>query len=145
ANKRYRQYSLGMKQRLGIAAALLQPRDLLVLDEPTNGLDPQGTREVRALVRQVATEGMTVLISSHLLAEIEQVATHVGIMSAGRLLRQGPLTEVLGAGGLVLTVTTPRPAECAQALGDLGITDIHHDDVASTVTGCLSEVPAEAI
>jgi ABC-2 type transport system ATP-binding protein len=144
-NKRYRQYSLGMKQRLGIAAALLQPRDLLVLDEPTNGLDPQGTREVRALVRQVATEGMTVLISSHLLAEIEQVATHVGIMSAGHLLRQGPLNDVLGAGGLIVTIATPRPGDAARALLQLGITDVEHDEVSSTVTGALGDVPAEAI
>ena len=71
-----------MKQRLGLAAALLQPRDLLVLDEPTNGLDPQGTREVRHLVRELASDGTTVLVSSHLLSEIEQIATHVGIMSA---------------------------------------------------------------
>ena len=78
-----------MKQRLGLAAALLQPRELLVLDEPTNGLDPQGTREVRHLVRELAADGTTVLVSSHLLAEVEQVATHVGIMAGGRLLRQG--------------------------------------------------------
>ena len=87
-----------MKQRLGLAAALLQPRDLLVLDEPTNGLDPQGTREVRTLVRELAADGTTVLVSSHLLAEIEQVCTHVGIMSRGRLLLQGDLAELQGAG-----------------------------------------------
>ena len=80
-----------MKQRLGLAAALLQPRELLILDEPTNGLDPQGTREVRKLVRELATDGTTVLVSSHLLSEIEQVATHVGMMSGGRLVRQGTL------------------------------------------------------
>ena len=82
-----------MKQRLGLAAALLQPRDLLILDEPTNGLDPQGTREVRKLVRDLATDGTTVLVSSHLLSEIEQIATHVGMMSAGRLVRQGTLAR----------------------------------------------------
>ena len=75
AKKTYRRYSLGMKQRLGLAAALLRPRDLLILDEPTNGLDPQGTREVRTLIRELAADGTTVLVSSHLLAEIEQVAT----------------------------------------------------------------------
>ncbi|NTW41333.1 MAG: ATP-binding cassette domain-containing protein, partial [Cellulomonadaceae bacterium] len=89
ATKPYRQYSLGMKQRLGLAAALLQPRELLVLDEPTNGLDPQGTREVRTLVRELADAGTTVLVSSHLLSEIEQVCTHIGIMGRGRLLLQG--------------------------------------------------------
>ena len=75
AGKRYRNYSLGMRQRLGIAAALLQPRQLLVLDEPTNGLDPQGTREVRHLVTELAREGITVFVSSHLLSEVEQVCT----------------------------------------------------------------------
>jgi len=144
-NKRYRQYSLGMKQRLGIAAALLQPRDLLVLDEPTNGLDPQGTREVRALVRQVAAEGMTVLISSHLLAEIEQVATHVGIMSAGRLLRQGALSDVLGAGGFVVTVHTQVPHLAATALTRLGLTDVVPDSAAGVVTARLGTVNAETV
>ena len=82
AKKKFRNYSLGMKQRLAIAAALLVERDLIVLDEPTNGLDPQGTREVRTLIRQIAAEGITVFVSSHLLAEVEQVSTHVGVMRA---------------------------------------------------------------
>ena len=141
--KRYRQYSLGMKQRLGIAAALLAPRDLLVLDEPTNGLDPQGTREIRALVRSVAADGMTVLISSHLLAEVEQVATHVGIMSAGRLLRQGTLAEVLGAAGAVVTVTTVDTAGAAAALTRLGLREVRVEDGA--VRGLLSDLPAEEV
>jgi ABC-2 type transport system ATP-binding protein len=97
AHKRFRQYSLGMKQRLGIAAALLKPRELLVLDEPTNGLDPQGTREVRHLVRDLSQDGMTVFVSSHLLAEVEQVCTHVGIMSRGQLVLQGTLDELRGS------------------------------------------------
>jgi len=107
AGKRFRNYSLGMKQRLGLAAALMQPRDLLILDEPTNGLDPQGTREVRRLVRDLASDGTTVLVSSHLLSEIEQVATHVGIMVGGRLVRQGPLTEVLAEGAPKVVIGTP--------------------------------------
>ncbi|MEP7178444.1 MAG: ATP-binding cassette domain-containing protein, partial [Pseudonocardiales bacterium] len=81
ATKKYRNYSLGMRQRLGIAAALLQPRELLVLDEPTNGLDPQGTREVRHLISQLGRDGVTVFVSSHLLSEVEQVCSHVGVMS----------------------------------------------------------------
>ena len=103
--KRYRAYSLGMRQRLGIAAALLQPRELLILDEPTNGLDPQGTREVRALVSALAADGVTVLLSSHLLSEVEQVCTHVGVMHVGKLVAQGTLDELqqgqaaAGAGG----------------------------------------------
>ena len=116
AGKKYRHYSLGMKQRLGLAAALLQPRDLLILDEPTNGLDPQGTREIRRLVRELASDGTTVLVSSHLLAEIEQVATHVGIMAGGRLVRQGPLAEVLADGVATLRVTTPDLDRAATVL-----------------------------
>ena len=119
-DKKFRQYSLGMKQRLGIAAALLQPRDLLVFDEPTNGLDPQGTREVRTLVRELAADGATVLISSHLLAEIEQVATHVGIMSRGKLLAQGPLTDVLGTAGYVVRITTADAPGAVSALQRMG-------------------------
>ena len=88
AGKRYRAYSLGMRQRLAIAAALLAPRDLLVLDEPTNGLDPQGTREVRSLIGSLAADGTTVLVSSHLLAEVEQICTHLGVMREGRLTGQ---------------------------------------------------------
>ena len=121
ATKTYRRYSLGMKQRLGLAAALSRPRDLLVLDEPTNGLDPQGTREVRALIRELAADGTTVLVSSHLLAEIEQVATHVGIMSAGRLLRQGSLDEVLSVTAALLRVETREPERAAAALRNLGL------------------------
>jgi ABC-2 type transport system ATP-binding protein len=130
--KRFRQYSLGMKQRLGIAAALLQPRDLLVLDEPTNGLDPQGTREVRHLVRDLSAEGMTVLVSSHLLAEVEQVCTHVGIMSAGKLVRQGTLDDFRGADSTMVTVTTPATADAVTALRDLGLSEAAvsmHDEV----------------
>ena len=122
AGKPYRRYSLGMKQRLGIAAALLRPRDLLVLDEPTNGLDPQGTREVRTLIRELAADGTSVLVSSHLLAEVEQVATHVGIMAAGRLLRQGSLPEVLDAAPTLLRVTTPDVQPALVVLAGLGAT-----------------------
>ncbi|MCW2779033.1 MAG: transporter related protein [Frankiales bacterium] len=126
ADKRFRQYSLGMKQRLGLAGALLQPRDLLVLDEPTNGLDPQGTREVRALVRELADDGTTVVVSSHLLSEIEQVCSHVGIMSRGRLLRQGSLAEVSGDGVATLTVSTsPEGVPAAvRVLHGLGLGEV---------------------
>ena len=94
ARKRYRAYSLGMRQRLAIASALLVPRELLVLDEPTNGLDPQGTREVRHLVTDLAADGTTVLVSSHLLSEVEQMCSHVGVMYEGRLVTQQPLAEL---------------------------------------------------
>ena len=120
ARKRYRAYSLGMRQRLGLAAALLQPRDLLVLDEPTNGLDPQGTREVRALVRELAQEGATVFLSSHLLSEVEQICTHAGVMRSGHLVAHGTLAE-LGAGAEPrLRVETTEPERAAAVLARLG-------------------------
>ena len=100
-------YSLGMKQRLGLANALLLPRDLLVLDEPTNGLDPQGTREVRSLVRSLAANGATVFVSSHLLAEIEQVCTHAAVMSAGSLVASGTLDELRQVGQAFVRLRTP--------------------------------------
>lgn len=125
AGKKARAYSLGMKQRLGLAAALLRPRRLLVLDEPTNGLDPQGMREIRALVRELAADGTTVFVSSHLLDEIEQVCSHAAVMARGRLLTQGPVSG-LATGGR-LAVTTPDPADAARVLKEHGITGITLD------------------
>ena len=120
--KRFRTYSLGMKQRLGIAAALLQPRDLLILDEPTNGLDPQGTREIRTLVRTIAEDGATVLLSSHLLSEVEQVCTHVGVMRAGRMVAQGPIDEVRGlAGPQQVRIVTPDIEAALAVLREAGL------------------------
>jgi ABC-type multidrug transport system ATPase subunit len=124
ATKRYRAYSLGMRQRLAIAGALLTPRDLLVLDEPTNGLDPQGTREVRHLVASLAEDGATVLISSHLLSEVEQICTHLGIMSDGRLVAQGTVGSLRGAGLATVRVSTSRPAEAAAVLDRLGVSGV---------------------
>ncbi|MFE4198504.1 ABC transporter ATP-binding protein [Paenarthrobacter sp. NPDC056912] len=121
AGKKVRAYSLGMKQRLGLANAMLRPRELLVLDEPTNGLDPQGTREVRGLVRSLAAGGTTVFVSSHLLAEVEQMCTHVGVMSAGRLVAQGPLEELRSAGQAHVLVRTPDVDRAARVLARLGL------------------------
>ena len=121
ARKKARAYSLGMKQRLGIAAAVLTPRELLVLDEPTNGLDPQGTREVRSLIRSVAAEGTTVFVSSHLLAEVEQICTHAAIMSVGSLVAQGSLADLRGSGQTVVRVTTPDGEGAVAQLRHLGL------------------------
>ncbi|HEY1156821.1 MAG TPA: ATP-binding cassette domain-containing protein [Arthrobacter sp.] len=121
AGKRVHAYSLGMKQRLGIAIALLSPRDLLVLDEPTNGLDPQGTREVRNLVRSLAHEGTTIFVSSHLLAEVDQMCTHAAVMSAGRLVAQGPLAELRQAGSTRLRLVTPDGGTAREVLARLGL------------------------
>jgi ABC-2 type transport system ATP-binding protein len=121
AGKRYRQYSLGMKQRLAIAASLLRPRELLVLDEPTNGLDPQGTREVRALIQQIAADGVTVFMSSHLLAEVGQICSQVGVMRAGRLVFQGPLAQLRSTGVARIRVETADPEAAAAVLKRLGL------------------------
>ena len=106
-----------MRQRLAIASTLLRPRDLLVLDEPTNGLDPQGTREVRSLVGSLADEGTTVLISSHLLSEVEQMCSHVGVMHVGRLLVQGTSDEVRAGTATRATVETDQPRAAARSCG----------------------------
>jgi ABC-2 type transport system ATP-binding protein len=108
-NDRYRSYSLGMKQRLGIAAALLGEPELLILDEPANGLDPQGVREMRTLVGSLAATGRTVLVSSHDLSELEQVCDWLVLIDTGRSLYQGPTSALLDgvAGGLAVVTQHP--------------------------------------
>ena len=118
ANRRYRGYSLGMKQRLGLASALLIPRKFVVLDEPTNGLDPAGTREVRAVIADLHAAGTTVLVSSHLLAEVEATCTHVAVLHRGSVVAQGELTELLEAGDSGLLVSTPDVQVAVDALRD---------------------------
>jgi len=106
-----RTYSLGMRQRLGVAVALLKDPRLLILDEPSNGLDPAGIKEIRALLRQMGSEGRTVFLSSHLLAEVEQICDQVAIITAGRCVTQGPVCDVLadmGTRGIVIKLRDPR-------------------------------------
>ncbi|HEU5425173.1 MAG TPA: ABC transporter ATP-binding protein, partial [Nitrolancea sp.] len=106
ADRPYRTYSLGMKQRLGIAYALLGNPDLVFLDEPTNGLDPAGVVEVRDLIRRLGSDGRTVILSSHLLGEVQQVCDQVAILSHGHLLVSGKVSDLLQQqGGLRLTTT----------------------------------------
>ncbi|MET9903509.1 ATP-binding cassette domain-containing protein [Streptomyces sp. NPDC006446] len=136
AGKKAKAYSLGMKQRLGLAAALLQPRRLLVLDEPTNGLDPQGMREIRSLVRELASEGTTVFLSSHLLDEIEQVCTHAAVMAQGRLITQGPVADLAAGARGRLVVTTPDAGDAARVLKEQGVADL-----VVTETGVTAEPP----
>jgi ABC-2 type transport system ATP-binding protein len=143
ANKRYRAYSLGMRQRLAIANSLLMPRDLLVLDEPTNGLDPQGTREVRHLIGELARDGATVLVSSHLLAEVEQICSHVGVMYEGRLVAQAPVTELRVGTAQIVRVDTDRTEDAARVLNELGLSEIATS--AGYVTATLGEVAVEKI
>lgn len=121
ANKKFGQYSLGMRQRLGLASALLSPRELLILDEPTNGMDPQGTREIRHLIRELAADGTTVFLSSHLLAEIEQVCTHVAVMSLGRLLAQSSLSALQATTTTRLRVDTEDVTLAATVLSAAGL------------------------
>ena len=143
ATKRYRAYSLGMRQRLAIANALLVPRDLLVLDEPTNGLDPQGTREVRHLVGELAADGTTVLVSSHLLSEVDQMCSHVGVMFEGRLLTQGRLDEIHAGTAQTVRVETDRVGDAATTLRELGLTDVRL--AGGPVTAQLGEVDVAKI
>ena len=107
---RVRTYSLGMKQRLGVAIALLQDPDVLILDEPANGLDPAGIVEMRDLMHQLAAEGKTIFISSHLLAEVQQICTRVAIINLGELVTEASIQELTGARG-EFAVTLERPQE----------------------------------
>jgi ABC-type multidrug transport system ATPase subunit len=143
ATKRYRAYSLGMRQRLAIASALLRQRDLLVLDEPTNGLDPQGTREVRSLVGSLADDGTTVLVSSHLLSEVEQMCTHIGIMHVGRLVAQGTSAQVRSATEPEATVETDQPDVAADIMRQLGLREVRV--TPGSASGRLAGVAPEKV
>lgn len=102
ANSLFRTYSLGMKQRLALAAATLANPDLVILDEPTNGLDPDGIRDVRQIIKRLADEGKTIFLSSHLLSEVEQVCTDVAVIKSGKLLKIGPVKELASRNPLAL-------------------------------------------
>ena len=132
ADDAVRTYSLGMKQRLGIAAALLKDPSVLLLDEPANGLDPAGIVEVRELIRSLGAEGRTVFVSSHILSEVQQTADRVAIIARGRLVKAGPVNEVLAAGrarGLVVRLSD-LPAG-ALALADAQIPAVVAGDTLS--------------
>ncbi|MEJ3659054.1 ABC transporter ATP-binding protein [Actinomycetes bacterium KLBMP 9759] len=122
ADRRYRGYSLGMKQRLGLAAALIVPRRLVVLDEPTNGLDPAGTRDVRRIIGELHDGGATVIVSSHLLAEVEATCTHVAVLQAGTLVATGDLPSLLEAGTSGMVVVTPDIELTMRTMREAGAT-----------------------
>ncbi|HZO70549.1 MAG TPA: ATP-binding cassette domain-containing protein [Kribbellaceae bacterium] len=138
---KYRAYSLGMKQRLAIAATLLKQPDLLIFDEPTNGLDPAGIREIRETMRELGRSGRTVLVSSHILAEVEQVADTVSIIGHGRLLASGPVAEVIGSrSATAVRVGVADPDAAARVLAEAGLT-VRAEGSHLLVEG--SAVPAE--
>lgn len=114
--KKVRNYSLGMKQRLGIAMALARQPKLLILDEPTNGLDPAGIEEMRTLLRRLANDGVTVMVSSHLLGEIDKTANVLGILSGGRVIFQGSRSELMVASNPDVLITCSNPHAAAVTL-----------------------------
>ena len=134
-------YSMGMRQRLGVAACLLGDPELLILDEPMNGLDPAGMHEMRAMILSLVAEGRTVVLSSHLLDEVERTCDAVAIVDHGRVIRQGPIDELTrGAGGLVVQVDCGEPARAAQLITEAGIAA----GTALTETGLTVTFPAGA-
>jgi ABC-2 type transport system ATP-binding protein len=145
AEDRYKSYSLGMKQRLAIAATLLKSPDLLILDEPTNGLDPAGIREIRELIRGLGEAGVTVLLSSHILAEVQQVCTSATIIGNGRMLTSGRVEDLLGSTSYRLRVADPGSAGAAlEAMGmtvrhDAGSLDVVTDEPADRITRALAD------
>jgi len=128
ARDRFSTYSLGMKQRLGVAAALLKDPELVILDEPTNGLDPAGMRDMRRLIRELGADGRTVLLSSHLLGEVQQICDRVGIINDGRMVAEHNVEELRGQQELVIRAA---PLESARSVlnGVLGPDAVHlYDD-----------------
>jgi ABC-2 type transport system ATP-binding protein len=145
ADRRFRGYSLGMKQRLGLAAALLLPRRLVVLDEPTNGLDPAGTRDVRRIIAELHAGGATVIVSSHLLAEVEATCTHVVVLQAGSLVAAGELATLLDTGTGGLLVSTPDVELALTTLRGAGATAYRAEGGEPGVVVADGPAPPEAI
>jgi ABC-2 type transport system ATP-binding protein len=134
---RFKSYSLGMKQRLGVAAALLGDPDVIVLDEPTNGLDPAGMADMRALIVDLARSGQTVLLSSHLLAEVVEICDRVGVIAGGRLLVESTVSALRG-GRRLRVVATPVDRALSTAMRVAGEDAVQLDGPA-----VLVDVPAE--
>jgi ABC-2 type transport system ATP-binding protein len=139
ATRRVKGYSLGMRQRLGLASALLGNPDLLVLDEPANGLDPEGVRWLRDFLRDFASGGRTVLISSHVLAEVAQTVDQVLIISHGRLITESTLDDLTARVGGVVRVQSPKLDQLAEALQREGIVTTRNSDLALLAQGTTRE------
>jgi ABC-2 type transport system ATP-binding protein len=145
ANRKFRGYSLGMKQRLGIAAAMVGDPEVLILDEPANGLDPEGIRWMRDFLHALAVQGRTILVSSHLLSEMEQLADDLVIIAAGKLIAQGRLDQIMtaGASAASLRVRTPQSEPLAARLRAQGAT-VNVTGETLTVTGVDAPVVGRA-
>jgi ABC-type multidrug transport system ATPase subunit len=138
---RFATYSLGMKQRLGVAAALLKDPELLILDEPTNGLDPAGMADMRDFIRALGQGGRTVVLSSHLMGEVEQVTDRVGVIRAGALVAEGTVEELRGRAGL--RVRAEPLAEAARLVGGIpGVDGVTSADGLLDVTVDTAQAPA---
>ncbi|GLK16795.1 ABC transporter ATP-binding protein [Herbiconiux flava] len=140
ARKRVGGFSLGMGQRLGIAAALLGDPATLILDEPVNGLDPEGVLWVRGFARQLAAEGRTVLLSSHLMSEMALTADHIIVLGKGHVVANAPVSEILGSTGGFVRVRSPRVDEIARRLGQPDVTVTSVDATTIEVRGAQAEV-----
>ena len=138
ARSPFRTYSLGMKQRLGLAAALVKDPEVLILDEPANGLDPAGIKEIRDLVRRLGSEGRTVFVSSHLLGEVQQMCDRVAILARGRLVTEGPVTDVLSIGRAARLMVRVEPLDAA-------LETLRSAELDATLDGdhILVQLPAE--
>ena len=147
AKDRFKKYSSGMKQRLGVAAALLKDPELLILDEPTNGLDPKGMAEMRELIRSLGKEDRTVLLSSHLMGEVEQICDRVGVIRQGTLVAEGSVSELRGQGGLLVKAEPVDKA--AEIIGRIpGVEEVTLRDGALSLTADAeqaSEVARELV
>jgi len=144
ADDRVSKYSMGMRQRLGVAACLIGDPELLILDEPMNGLDPAGMHEMRDMIRSLVAEGRTVVLSSHLLDEVQRTCDAVAIVDRGQVIRQGPISELLAGTSVVLQVDCSEPDRARGLLAGLGATiSVEAGGLAITLPAGTREVTAE--
>jgi len=139
AKHRFRTYSLGMKQRLALAATMLNDPELVILDEPANGLDPQGMREIREIIRILADRGKTIFLSSHLLWEVERTCSHVAIVRKGRIVASGTVTEVVSAGKSALLRAGDEDALAAALEGCPEVMSVRRFEEGGVVVGLHSD------
>jgi ABC-2 type transport system ATP-binding protein len=140
ARKKVSKFSTGMKQRVGLAMALVHRPRFVILDEPTNGLDPAGMRDIRQLIRSLAENGTSVLLSSHLLNEVQQVCDRIAVLNKGRVVAQGRVEDLLNGSKPTVRLSVANPAEAAQVLESLpGVENIHLNGKSITIKGVESQ------